>query len=93
MRIIASRALSFLAKEASMDNNPTRLLTSTEAAEFLRLKPSTLAKMRCVGGGPKYLRRGRCLYPLDELVRWIKARTVANTAEYGRLTEHDSAAA
>jgi hypothetical protein len=73
-------------------DNQTKLLTSNEAAEFLRLKPSTLAKMRCVGGGPKYLRRGRCLYPLDELVRWIEARTVANTTEYGQLTERDNAA-
>jgi hypothetical protein len=62
----------------------TKLLTANEAAEFLRLKPSTLAKLRCVGGGPKYLRRGRCLYPLHELEAWIKDRTVSSTAEYGR---------
>ena len=62
----------------------TTLLTANEAAEFLRLKPSTLAKLRCVGGGPKYLRRGRCLYPLHELEAWIVAKTVATTADYGR---------
>ena len=75
-----------------MDTNSTRLLTSNEAAEFLRLKPSTLAKYRCVGGGPKYLRRGRCLYPLHELVKWIEARTVANTAEHGLLDNNERAA-
>jgi hypothetical protein len=74
-------------------DSPTKLLTSTEAADFLRLRPSTLAKMRCVGGGPKYLRRGRVLYPLHELERWIEGRTVANTTEYGQLADRDNAAA
>jgi predicted DNA-binding transcriptional regulator AlpA len=59
----------------------TQLLTVNEAADFLRLKASTLAKMRCDGDGPKYLRRGRVLYPLAELEAWIAGRLVASTAE------------
>jgi hypothetical protein len=64
----------------------TQLLTANEAADFLRLKASTLAKMRCMGGGPKYLRRGRVLYPLAELEAWVAKRLVASTAEYDAPT-------
>ena len=61
----------------------THLLTAAEAAEFLRLRPSTLAKYRCVGGGPTFSKiGGRVLYPRENLERWITECTVSSTAEY-----------
>lgn len=35
---------------------PSRLLRTPEAARLLGLAPSTLAKLRCSGGGPRFLR-------------------------------------
>jgi hypothetical protein len=49
----------------------------TEASQYLKekfgieRKPSTLAKLACIGGGPKYQVAGRVpLYPESELDRW-----------------------
>jgi hypothetical protein len=59
------------------------LLTSAEAAEFLRLRPSTLAKYRCVGGGPDFSKLGgRVVYPREALEQWVEQCTVSSTAEY-----------
>ena len=59
------------------------LLTVPEAAEFLRLRPATLAKYRSVGGGPDFSKLGgRIVYPLASLERWITECTVSSTAEY-----------
>ena len=59
-----------------MSNNdqPRRYLTTEEAAAHCRLSPRTLEKFRCVGGGPRYLKRGRrVLYPPLDLAEWMTA--------------------
>lgn len=52
-----------------------------EASEYLelvhgiRLAPTTLAKLACEGGGPRYHKSVRTpLYPTEELDRWAKER-------------------
>ena len=56
-------------------------LNPPEASEYLltvhgvRVARATLAKLRCVGGGPPFQRFGRSiLYPRDELDAWALER-------------------
>ena len=44
------------------------LLSTSAAAECLGLSPSFLNKLRCTGGGPRYVKLGRrVLYPKADL--------------------------
>ncbi len=57
-------------------------LNSKQAAEYLGLKPNTLAKMRVYGNGPKYRKHGfRVLYALDDLNAWSDASSRSSTSE------------
>jgi predicted DNA-binding transcriptional regulator AlpA len=59
-----------------------RLLTAKEAAGFLHLSPSWLAKARMRGDGPPYAKIGRSIrYREDALVQWLKTRTRLSTSE------------
>jgi predicted DNA-binding transcriptional regulator AlpA len=59
-----------------------RLLTAKEAASFLRLSPSWLAKARMRGDGPPYAKIGRSIrYREDVLVQWLKSRARLSTSE------------
>jgi hypothetical protein len=52
------------------------------AAGFTGLAVATLAKLRCIGGGPLYIKAGRkILYRRADLCHWLDARRVANTSE------------
>jgi hypothetical protein len=58
------------------------LLDARQAACFTRIAVSTLAKLRCVGGSPAYIKAGRkILYRRRDLVAWLDARRVANTMQ------------
>lgn len=66
-------------------------LTRAESAEYLTslgypTSPKTLAKLACIGGGPRYRKFGiRALYTPDDLVEWAESRTsrpVSSTSEY-----------
>lgn len=48
-------------------------LTVSEAAEYVRLSPSTLNKMRLRGDGPAYLKLGprRVIYDRIDLDEWL----------------------
>jgi hypothetical protein len=58
-------------------------LRSAEAAEYLRLSRSTLAKLRVSGRGPTYEKAGDriVLYDLAELDNWLKHRRHRSTSE------------
>ena len=54
-----------------------RLMTRDEAADFLGLRPQTLAAWVVRRQGPPFIRVGRCVrYRLAVLERWLEARTV-----------------
>ena len=61
-------------------NGSAILLAPPAASEFLakfgvRAAIPTLAKLRCVGGGPAFRRYGRrVVYERLELIRWIESR-------------------
>lgn len=55
-------------------------LTTKEAATFLRLSTSTLAKARCQRAGPPYRLAGRrVLYRRDELIDWLDQNRIGAT--------------
>ena len=57
-------------------------LDTVAAANFTGLAVATLAKLRCTGGGPAYLKLGRkVVYRGGDLVAWLSMRRVRNTAE------------
>ncbi len=72
-------------------------LPPRDAARHLGLAPATLAKMRCVGGSPTFLRLGRkIMYVRADLDAWLAARRVRHTSEGDklprRLTDEPAAA-
>jgi excisionase family DNA binding protein len=59
-----------------------RLLTPSEAADFLRVSESWLAKARMRGDGPPFVKIGRSIrYRESDLVQWMKSRTHLSTSE------------
>jgi predicted DNA-binding transcriptional regulator AlpA len=59
-----------------------RLLTTREAAAFLHLSESWLAKARMRGDGPPYVKIGRSIrYREATLVQWLKSKQRLSTTE------------
>ena len=59
-----------------------RLLTPSEAAHFLRVSLSWLAKARMRGDGPPYIRIGRAIrYSEAALLQWTKSQQRLSTSE------------
>lgn len=58
------------------------LLRPEEAAKFLRLSASTLARWRCTGNGPRFIKLGgSILYRPEDLQAFIEQRVRKNTCE------------
>ena len=61
-----------------MSNN----LTTEQAAIFLGLSSSTLAKLRVFGGGPSFLKLGRAVrYAREDLDAWLTSRRRGSTSQ------------
>ena len=59
-----------------------RLLDPREASNFLRVTKQTLARWRCYGLGPSFVRiGGRIFYDMDDLDAFIAARKFNSTSE------------
>ncbi len=59
-------------------------LTPREAASYLRLRPSTLARWRYSGGGPSYRKFGtRVVYSQQELEEFAEAARRSSTSDPG----------
>lgn len=71
-----------------MTSNVTRkLLTNTEAATMLGLKPTTLEIWRTRGKGPKFIKLGASKqapirYSEAVIIAWLESGTCANTSQY-----------
>ena len=60
------------------------LLTSQEAADFMKISIHTLEKWRSVGKGPPYVRAGRqARYDRETLEKWLLSRTGRESAGNG----------
>ena len=67
-----------------------RLIKPIEAAHFLGLSRSWLAKLRLTGEGPIYLKVGRRVrYRLADLLRWAEKGLCHNTSERSRTIQLD----
>jgi predicted DNA-binding transcriptional regulator AlpA len=62
-----------------------RKLRATEAADYVRLSASTLAKMRLRGDGPPYSKAGPriVVYDVVDLDAWLVARRRRSTSDEG----------
>ena len=59
-----------------------RLLTESEAAAYLRVSRSFLAKKRCSGGGPRFCKIGRrVLYDITDLDEFTEQGKRRSTSE------------
>ncbi len=57
-------------------------LTQTEAAQFTRLSPRTLERMRLDGTGPKFTKAGRrVIYSRCSIEEWLEMRTYKSTSD------------
>jgi len=65
-----------------------RILRQKDAAEYIALKESTLEKLRCSGGGPRFVKLGaRAIgYDIADLDLWIEERKRGSTSDTGRAT-------
>jgi excisionase family DNA binding protein len=65
-----------------MSQDFPRLLTTSEAAELLRVSTSFLMKARLRGDGPRYRKVGRAVRYLEsDVMDWLRARARTSTAE------------
>jgi len=64
--------------------NKDPLLTPHDAAEFLALSRSWLAKLRLTGDGPPYVKLGRQVrYRLGDLEAWLQGHVQRSTSDTG----------
>jgi predicted DNA-binding transcriptional regulator AlpA len=66
---------------------PPSKMRASEAASYLRMATSTLAKLRCYGGGPRFAKAGARLviYDRADLDDWLAERSCQCTSEYGSI--------
>ena len=66
-----------------VDTNTAELLSPKEAATVSGYSESTLAKLRCTGGGPRYLKPSarKVLYRRGDITEWLAGFERASTAE------------
>jgi predicted DNA-binding transcriptional regulator AlpA len=63
-------------------SEPSRVLLSKDAAQFVGLSESTLAKLRLNGNGPIYCKLGRrVVYRPADLEEWLQSRTARDTTD------------
>lgn len=59
-----------------------KMMRRSEAADYLGVSNSFLAKLAVYGGGPVMVKAGRTvLYDPDDLDAWIAVRKVSSTSE------------
>jgi excisionase family DNA binding protein len=57
-------------------------INTIRAAEYVGIAASTLEKLRCHGGGPRFAKRGRLVrYRLSDLDTWMSETLVQSTSE------------
>lgn len=66
----------------SNPTTPEEYLTPREAAIIAKSSPSTFAKYRCFGGGPKFIRVSsrKTLYRRSDLDQWLASRAQTSTS-------------
>ena len=71
-------------KEQAGNERARRLLDVEQTADYLRLSPSTLNRLRTTGEGPPFIKvRRRVLYDVEALDTWLTKRVRRHTGESG----------
>lgn len=74
--------MNFVLEQAKIDIFPDGRLDTANAARYLGLAVKTLASMRSLGTGPRFVKRGRIFYFRQDLDAWMAAAPrVQSTAE------------
>jgi excisionase family DNA binding protein len=83
-RLIGADDHSYPVPFKSPEEKDERLLTTPEAASYLRVSKSFLDKLRVYGGGPEFIRPGKrkILYRNSDLDLWADQRRFRSTSEY-----------
>ena len=70
--------------------NSLEILDSAEAAAYLRISTSTLAKRRIYGGGPAFIQQSarKVLYRRADLDAWLSSRARNRSTPSQRETEN-----
>ena len=64
-------------------------MTPPDAARYLALSSSWLAKRRCYGGGPRFCKTGRRVtYRRSDLNAWREQNACSSTSEYQQTQCH-----
>ena len=58
-----------------------KLLTTKEAAEYLKLSEKTLASYRSKGTGVPFIKRGKVFYYKSDLDAWLQKAKFTSTAQ------------
>jgi predicted DNA-binding transcriptional regulator AlpA len=68
-----------------MTTPPKKIMRAPEAADYVRLSQSTLAKLRLRGGGPVYSKAGVriVVYDIADLDTWLANRQRKSTSDVG----------
>ncbi|MCA3647041.1 MAG: helix-turn-helix domain-containing protein [Methylobacterium sp.] len=71
---------------------PSTKMRVPEAARYLKLAESTLNKMRCFGGGPRFAKAGPrvVIYDRHDLDEWLEDRTCRSTSDYQQRNIQES---
>jgi hypothetical protein len=81
-KIEKAERLGSIPKSARESKSGDCLITPKEAADFLRVSLSWLAKARMRGDGPPYAKFGRAVrYPENGLIAYTKSRMRLSTSE------------
>jgi hypothetical protein len=64
---------------------PDGRLDTENAALYLGLSPKTLAMMRTAGSGPKFVKRGRVFYYLEDLQAWVSEQPRVRSTSQARI--------
>ncbi len=60
-----------------------KMMTTTEAAQYVRLGKPTLDRFRVTGEGPAFCKLGGAVrYRQQDLDAWLESRLVASTSAY-----------
>lgn len=65
---------------------PDGRLDAHNASLYLGLSEKTLAMMRCEGRGPKFIKRGRVFYYLEDIQDWIQSASKQSSTAQSRFS-------
>jgi predicted DNA-binding transcriptional regulator AlpA len=69
-------------------NEASRKLRTEDAARYAGSSGSAFAKMRCYGGGPRFIKIGRIVvYDTADLDAWLASKTFSSTSQYPASTK------